>query len=90
MTDAEKEARVRVWFAMWLQKDCTGIEELFTSDAVYIESWGPEYHGCGKIRHWFEEWNRRGTVLQWEIHAFFPPGRSNHRGMAVPEPNGQR
>lgn len=40
---------------------------MFSADAVYIESWGPEYAGIKKIKHWFDEWNERGTVLVWDI-----------------------
>ena len=36
-----REESIRRWFDMWLQKKDTGIEELFSQDAVYIESWGP-------------------------------------------------
>lgn len=56
---------------MWLQKKDLGISEIFSNDSVYIESWGPEYHGAAKIKLWFEEWNTRGTVLQWDIKQFF-------------------
>ena len=47
------------------------ILELFVPDAVYVESWGPEYHGVDAIRHWFMEWNTRGRVLTWDIKQFF-------------------
>lgn len=67
----EREDKIRRWFSMWLKNDCTGIEEIFSSDAVYTESWGPEYHGIDKIRHWFNEWNTRGAVLKWDITGFF-------------------
>lgn len=67
----EREKAVRLWFDMWLQKKDMGILKLFSADAVYIESWGPQYAGAEKIRHWFEEWNTRGTVLQWDIKQFF-------------------
>lgn len=71
--DAEKqrESKIRQWFSMWLDKQDTGIEELFAPDAVYIESWGPEYHGNGKIKLWFDEWNTRGTVERWDIQQYF-------------------
>ena len=74
--DAEKqrENRIRQWFSMWLDKQDTGIEELFAPDAVYIESWGPEYHGNGKIKLWFDEWNTRGTVERWDIRQYFHKG----------------
>ena len=66
-----REARIQQWFSMWLNKCDTGIETLFSPNAIYIESWGPEYHGSEKIKLWFEEWNTRGTVLQWNIKQFF-------------------
>ncbi len=67
----KREEKIRRWFSMWLKNDCTGMEEIFSADAVYIESWGPEYHGIDKIRHWFNEWNTRGAVLKWDIYGFF-------------------
>lgn len=66
----QREAVIRQWFFMWLQKTDTGMESIFSEDALYIESWGPEYRGREKIKLWFEEWNTRGTVLQWDILQF--------------------
>lgn len=73
-TEKQRESRIRQWFSMWLDKQDTGIEELFAPDAVYIESWGPEYHGSGKIKLWFDEWNSRGTVERWDIRQYFHKG----------------
>lgn len=70
----QREQRIRLWFDMWLQKADLGIRDLFAGDAVYVESWGPEYHGSAKIKHWFDEWNTRATVLQWDIRQFFHKG----------------
>ena len=70
----DRERTIRLWFDMWLQKRDLGIGEIFAEDAVYIESWGPEYRGLEKIRHWFWEWNTRGVVERWDIRQFF------HRG----------
>ena len=66
-----REDIVRLWFGMWLERKDRGIAEIFSPDAVYIESWGPEYHGSAKIAHWFGEWNTRGRVLRWDIERFF-------------------
>ncbi|MCI5703766.1 nuclear transport factor 2 family protein [Candidatus Pseudoscillospira sp. SGI.172] len=66
-----REAQVRRWFSMWLDGQDTGIGDLFAPDAVYIESWGPEYHGSEKIKLWFDEWNTRGTVQCWDIRQYF-------------------
>lgn len=59
---------------MWLRKQDTGIQDIFSNDAVYIESWGPEYHGADKIRLWFDEWNTRGTVVRWDVGQIFHNG----------------
>ena len=67
----QREELIRLWFQMWLQKKDLGILKLFTADAVYVESWGPKYQGNAEIKHWFDEWNTRGTVLSWEIDQFF-------------------
>lgn len=67
----QREKLIHLWFQMWLQKKDLGILKLFTADAVYVESWGPKYHGNAEIKHWFDEWNTRGTVLSWEIDQFF-------------------
>ena len=72
--EKQRESKIRQWFSMWLRKQDTGIEELFAPDAVYIESWGPEYHGNWKIKLWFDEWNSRGTVERWNIRQYFHKG----------------
>lgn len=69
-----RERLVRLWFDMWLQKSALGISDVFSDDAVYIESWGPEYRGLPRIRQWFDEWNTRGSVLRWDIKQFFHKG----------------
>ncbi len=74
MTEREREDKLRRWFQMWLCQTDEGILELFAPDGVYIESWGPEYHGAQTIRHWFTEWNSRGRVLAWDIRQFFHKG----------------
>ena len=62
----EREQKIRLWLDMWLRREDLGILELFAPDAVYLESWGPEYHGAAAIRHWFQEWNTRGRVEVWD------------------------
>ena len=70
----KREQIIRLWFDLWLRKEELGIDGIFAPDACYIESWGPEYHGIEAIRHWFREWNTRGTVLRWEIRQFIHQG----------------
>ena len=70
----KREETIRLWFDMWLQKTDLGISEIFATDVCYVESWGPEYHGVETVKHWFREWNTRGTVELWDIKQFFHKG----------------
>lgn len=72
--EKQRENKIRQWSSMWLGRQDTGIEDLFAPDAVYIESWGPEYHGREKIKLWFDEWNTRGTVQLWDMRQYFHKG----------------
>lgn len=65
------ERTIRLWFDMWLKKKDLGITDIFSKNAVYIESWGPAYRGSEKIKLWFEEWNTRGSVLERNIKQYF-------------------
>lgn len=67
----KREKIIKLWFDMWLIKKDLGILNIFSNNAVYIESWGPKYIGASKIKLWFDEWNSRGSVLQWDIKQFF-------------------
>lgn len=72
----EREKIIRLWFSMWLQQRDLGIDDIFTEDAVYVESWGPKYENRRAIKHWFNEWNTRGRVIIWDIKQFFHNGES--------------
>ena len=71
---ARREETVRRWFRMWLERRDTGIGTIFAPEAVYVESWGPEYRGAEQIAHWFREWNSRGRVTHWQIRSFLHSG----------------
>ncbi len=67
----ERERIVRLWFEMWLRQRDLGIDEIFTEDVVYIESWSPKYENRATVKHWFTEWNTRAKVLAWDVKQFF-------------------
>ena len=48
-----------------------GIDDIFTEDVIYTESWSPQYNNRKTVKHWFQEWNTRGKVVTWEIKQFF-------------------
>ena len=74
----KREKIIRLWFDMWLQKKDLGIEDIFSADALYIESWGPQYQGVAMVKHWFEEWNTRNRSPMGH-QAVFPQRGSDHR-----------
>ena len=38
----EREKIIRLWFDMWIKKADLGIDNIFTDDVVYTESWSPK------------------------------------------------
>ncbi len=70
----EKENIIRLWFDMLLQQEDKRIDDIFTEDVVYIESWGPKYENRAAVKHWFKEWNTRGKVVVWDIKQYFHKG----------------
>ena len=67
----KREKIIRQWFDMWLTQKDMGIDDVFSEDVVYTESWGPKYSGLLTLKLWFNEWNDRGKVLVWNIKQFF-------------------
>lgn len=67
----ERERIIRLWFDMWLKQRDLGMDSIFSDDILYTESWGPQYRGRDKLKHWFDEWNTRGMVVRWDIRGFF-------------------
>ena len=63
----EREKTIRLWFEMWLNQQDMGIDDIFTEDVIYTESWSPQYNNRKTVKHWFQEWNTRGKVVIWEI-----------------------
>ena len=66
----QREDTIRKWFSLWLDSREAELSDLFTEDAAYIESWGPEYYGREMIARWFRDWHRSGQVLRWDIQEF--------------------
>ncbi|WP_392445742.1 nuclear transport factor 2 family protein [Sneathia vaginalis] len=70
----KREKIIYLWFLMWLKREDLGIEDIFTNNVIYIESWGPKYKDCKSVKKWFNEWNMKGEVILWDILQFFHKG----------------
>lgn len=57
------------YFSMWVRRDFSRFDELFSPDCVYEECYGPVYEGLEELHHWIEDMLVRQTVTSWEIHA---------------------
>ncbi len=70
----DREQTIRRYFNTWVENDPGCLPEIFGETIVYSECWGPEYRGLGQIERWFEDWNKRGRVLEWRIKGFLHEG----------------
>lgn len=70
----EREEIIQIWFDMWLKQEDLGIDDIFTENVTYTESWGPQYRNRKMLKHWFAEWNTRGKVITWDIKQYFHKG----------------
>ena len=52
----EREKIIHLWFEMWLCQQDLGIDDIFTEDVEYTESWGTKYTDRRTVKHWFDEW----------------------------------
>ena len=65
------------YFNSWIQKDVSVLKDTFSSDVIYIESWGPAYKGIEQVTAWFTDWNKENTVIKWDIKAFLHDGNTS-------------
>lgn len=67
----EKEDIIKLWFKMWLKKQNLGIDNIFSDNAEYVESYGVKYESLAEIISWFTIWNEHNSVLEWNIIDFW-------------------
>ncbi len=70
------EEIIRNYFLAWLNKDIETVQGTFAEDAIYSECYGPEYHGLSQILKWFEDWNKKGSVLEWSLKRVIEKDRT--------------
>lgn len=57
-------------------KDINALGDIFTADAVYIETTGATYNGIGQIKEWFKQKNDNGSVNAWDIRKIVQSGEN--------------
>lgn len=73
---SDMEETIREYFGCWLNKDINVLREVFSDDVIYSECYGPEYRGIEQILRWFQDWNCKGTVTQWDIKKMYAIGKT--------------
>ena len=66
----DREQIIKNYFASWINKNNSVLKDTFDPEAIYSESYGPEYRGLKSIERWFGSWNKHGDVLEWKIKQF--------------------
>ena len=66
----QPEDIIKNYFQALINNDMETIKQTFSDNIVYSECYGPEYHGLPQIIRWFNDWNKKGHVLEWRIKRF--------------------
>ena len=67
---------VQKYFQAWLNADIEPLKTIFAGEIVYSECYGPEYRGISQILQWFDDWNKKGKVLRWDINRVIEADRT--------------
>ena len=69
------ETLIRKYFECWLKKNAEPLVDIFSDNIIYTECYGPKYQGINQILQWFNDWNKKGTVLRWNIKQILSCGK---------------
>jgi hypothetical protein len=67
----EREQKISEYFKMWIGRDFSGLEEIFSKDIYYSECYGPEYYGMSEINKWIEDMLKKQVVYEWRINQYY-------------------
>lgn len=67
----EREKIIRLWFDMWIKKADLGIDNIFTDDVVYTESWSPKYENRKTVKHSLTNGIHAEVFLSGRLSNFF-------------------
>ena len=66
----KREQIIKNYFQSWLEKNDVILAATFDTEIIYCECYGPEYQGLYSVKRWFKDWNKQGTVIEWDIKQF--------------------
>ncbi len=65
---------------MWIKKADLGIDNIFTDDVVYTESWSPKYENRKTVKHGCTNGIHAEIFLSGRL-SIFSSRQSNNRGV---------
>ncbi len=65
-----REGLIKQYYQMWIDKNRAGLDDIFSDEIYYSESFGPEYQGLTQVKKWFDDWTAKGTVLEWTVTQY--------------------
>ena len=66
------ERAIGEYFSMWVRRDFSRFDELFSPECVYEECYGPVYVGTDELHHWIDHMLSHQTVTAWDIRSIEP------------------
>ncbi|WP_125768469.1 nuclear transport factor 2 family protein [Lapidilactobacillus wuchangensis] len=74
ISQAQQHQKIQTYFQMWLNRDWSRLADLFTSNCVYEECYGPVYRNFAEIQQWINHQKQKQVVTAWPIHEFIDAG----------------
>lgn len=68
LVQGRMEQAVRSYFAMWVSRDFSHFDELFSPRCRYEECYGPIYDGAAELHGWIDHMLAVQRVSSWDIH----------------------
>ncbi|MGR8824345.1 nuclear transport factor 2 family protein [Leuconostoc mesenteroides] len=65
------ENAIKKYFAMWVDRDFSELDRIFSEDIYYRECYGATYFGLNEIHSWINDLLSKQTVLEWKIKKIY-------------------
>jgi len=67
-----REKTIQTYFDMWIIRDFDRLDQIFSPDCKYQESYGPCYLSLVEIEEWIQDQLAVQKVLKWDIKEMWP------------------
>lgn len=75
-TPTMRSDKLRAYFRAWTEKDISVLPEILSYNIICTEYSGAQYRGLEQMRRLFDERNRCGQVISWDIGRIYESGNT--------------